>query len=106
MEKLEQILEYEFHLHQEQNFFHDKAMKKLHIKLEDVKDDEDVFEYVNQLKRDITYNAMRKVDEAWYEVKQANKKRKIVHDNNTCTQPLGLCRCSKELPIKLQKLVE
>jgi hypothetical protein len=108
MEKLEKILEYEFHVYQIQNCFRDKAMKRLHMKLEDVKEDDDVYEYINQVKRDISYKSMRAIDEALYDVKQYNKKRKI-EDNEevkTCTQPVGLCRCSNEFPIEINKLIQ
>ncbi len=74
MEKLEKILEYEFHVQQEQKCFHDKAKKLIHIKLEDVKDDVDVFEFMNQLKGNIAYNAMRTIDEELYKVKQLLQK--------------------------------
>ena len=47
----------------------------MHIKIEDVKDDEDVIEFINQLKRNIAYNSMRMIDEAWYEVKELKKRK-------------------------------
>ena len=108
MEKLEKILEYEFHVYQTQTCFRDKAMKILHVKLEYVKEEDDVLEYINQVKKDISYKSMRMIDEALYEVKQFNKKRKIEDKDEVkmCTQPIGLCRCSKEFPIEMTKLVE
>jgi len=107
MEKLQIILENEFLTKRSEMINYDKSKKKLHIKLEDVKNDEDVIEVLNQLKRNIAYNAMRMIDEEWYEVKQLNKKRKTQCDEDikTCTQPI-LCTCSKELPIEINKNVE
>ena len=92
LEKLENILEHEFNTLRFKMFNHDKAMKKLHMKLEDIKDDEDVNEYLNQLKRNIAYNSMKMIDEAWYEVKQLNKKRKTQCDEDikNCSQPVGI----------------
>ncbi len=73
MEKLTNILEYEFYVHKQLVEFHDKAMKRLHIKLEEVKDDDDVMEFMNLLKRDIAYKTMKTIDEEWNEVKQMKK---------------------------------
>ena len=108
MEKLNNILEHEFYQKRIEMIMYDKAMKKLYIKLEDVKDDDDINEFISQLKRDIAYNSMQMIDESWYEVKQINKKRKIddTEEIKTCSQPIGLCRCSNEFPIEMPKLVE
>ena len=108
MEKLQIILEHEFLQKRIEMIMYDKAKKKLYIKLEDVKDDDDINEFIDQLKRNIAYNSMKMIDESWYEVKMILKKRKIDEDEEikTCTQPIGLCRCSNEFPIKIPKLVE
>ena len=78
------------------------------IKLEDIKNDDDINSFIYQLKRDIAYNNMKMIDEARYEVKQILQKRKIddTEDIKTCTQPIGLCRCSNKFPIEMPKLVE
>ena len=108
MEKIKIILEHEFNQKRIEMIMYDKAKKKLYIKLEDVKDDDDINEFIDQLKRNIAYNSMKMIDESWYEVKMILKKRKIDEDEEikTCTQPIGLCRCSNEFPIKIPKLVE
>ena len=108
MEKLQIILENEFLTKRSEMINYDKSKKKLHIKIEDVKNDDDINSFIYQLKRDIAYNNMKMIDEAWYEVKQILQKRKIedTEEMKTCSQPIGLCRCSKEFPIKIPKLVE
>ena len=108
MEKIKIILEHEFNQKRIEMIMYDKAKKKLYIKLEDVKDDDDINEFIDQLKRDIACNSMKMIDESWYEVKMILKKRKIDEDEEikTCTQPIGLCRCSKEFPIQIPKIVE
>ena len=107
MEKLQTILENEFPTKRSEMIMYDKAMKNI-IKLEDIKNDDDINSFIYQLKRDIAYNNMKMIDESWYEVKQILQKRKIddTEEMKTCSQPIGLCTCSKEFPIKIPKIVE
>ena len=76
LQKLDNILEYEFYNKSRKVMINDKAMKRLHVKIEDVKCDEDINEFIYQLKKNIFHNALRKVDETWYEVKEYIKKAK------------------------------
>ena len=107
MEKLQIILENEFLTKRSEMIMYDKALKNI-TKLEDIKNDDDINSFIYQLKRDIAYNNMKMIDEAGYEVKQILQKRKIddTEEMKTCSQPIGLCRFSKEFPIKIPKIVE
>ena len=53
MEKLQIILENEFLTKRSEMINYDKSKKKLHIKIEDVKNDDDINSFIYQLKRDI-----------------------------------------------------
>ena len=111
MHTLANILEYEYLCHRTEMFNYDKLRKDLYIDLKEIKNDEDVTKFVNQLKRNIAYNAMQMIDNVWYEVKQLSlqedkpSKKQKIDDENTCS-PLGLCKCSKEIPIIMSSVIE
>ena len=99
LEKLEQTLEYEFYSkRRKMNSLLDKKIGRLYIHIPEVKEEEDLYDFIDQLKKDIAEDAMKKVDAVWYKVKQLNKKRKLnlKSEPNEQSQPTGLSKCSKE----------
>ena len=74
LEKHEQTLEYEFYSkRRKMNSLLDKKIGRLYIHIEDVKEEEDLYDFIGQLKKDIAEDAMKKVDAVWYKVKQETK---------------------------------
>ena len=66
LEKLSDILEYEFKKTRKRMTDYEKSYNRLHVHLKDVKEDVDVEEFIYQLKKNIAYDSMRKIDENHY----------------------------------------
>ena len=105
LEKHSNILEYEFKKKRKQMIDFEKSYNRLYVHLKDVKEDVDVEEFIYQPKKNITYDAMRKIDETHYEVKEQirNKKQRLNEgDGTACSHPMGMGKCSKDL-IQIEK---
>ena len=99
-------MEYEFKKTRKRMTDYEKSYNRLHVHLKDVKEDVDVEEFIYQLKKNIAYDSMRKIDESHYEVKEHIKKRKlnIEEEPKECSHPQGLCKC--KLPLEVVPVVE
>ena len=77
LNKLEILIDHEYKKQQKRMRDYERAYERIVVLLEDVKGDEDVEDYMNQLKKNIAYDSMRRVGNVLYEVQEFNKKRKV-----------------------------
>ena len=105
LEKLSNILDYEFNNKRKRMMDFEKSYSRIHINLKDVKEDVDVEEFIYQLKKNLAYDNMRKIDQTHFEVKELIKKRKINEPEDViqCSHPQGICKC--KIPLELPQVI-
>ena len=97
LEKLSVILDHEFKSTKKRVRDYESSYNRIFIHLKDIKEDVDVDEFIYQLKKNIAYDAMRKIDDTHYEVKELIKKQKVdLNEEPGRSYPFGICKCSKE----------
>ena len=76
LDKLEKIVEYEFNKKRQRMMDYERAYERLVIRLEDVKNDDDVKDYINQMHKNNSFNSMQKTGMILCDVREY-KKRKL-----------------------------
>ena len=100
LEKLSVILDYEFKSKRKRMREYEKSYNRIFIYLKDIKEEVDVAEFKYQLKKNIAYDAMRKIDDTHYEVKEQirNKKQRLTEGNGTaCSHPMGMSNVARKI---------